>query len=76
MRSKEEAFDYRYFPEPDLPLIKVDDKILSEVKEQLVEHSYLKIKRYKEEYQFNKEYINALIQDVEINSLFEDAVSY
>lgn len=74
MRSKEEALDYRYFPEPDLPLIKINKEFLEETKQKLTQHSYLKIKKYKEEYKFNKEYINALIQNQEINELFESCI--
>jgi len=37
MRSKEEAHDYRYFPEPDLPPLKVEEKMIKEIKNTLPE---------------------------------------
>lgn len=74
MRSKEDALDYRYFPEPDMPPVQVDDNFLEEVKSQKVESVFSRIKRYKEEYGFHKEFINALIQTSDINNFFEKTV--
>lgn len=74
MRSKEDSLDYRYFPEPDLPTIKVDNAFLEPIKNNLVESSFEKITRYKTQYEFNKEYINALINNLEINEWFESSV--
>lgn len=62
MRSKEEALDYRYFPEPDLPPLVLDDSISTRLNEQRPEIPYQIIKTFKE-FWFNKEYINALIWD-------------
>lgn len=74
MRSKEDSLDYRYFPEPDLPLLKIEQAMLDEIKAKLVPSSYVRIKQYKE-YWFNKEYINALINNIELNIYFEDIVN-
>jgi aspartyl-tRNA(Asn)/glutamyl-tRNA(Gln) amidotransferase subunit B len=61
MRSKEDALDYRYFPEPDMPKLVLDEKILNwlDEKELIIPHD--SIKTFKEKYGFNKEYINSLI---------------
>jgi len=61
MRSKEDALDYRYFPEPDLPALILDEKILNELDKQTLEIPYTTIKIFKEQYGFNKEFINGLI---------------
>src|SRR5690606_26804665 len=37
MRSKEEAHDYRYFPEPDLPLVVVDEAAVARIRQRLPE---------------------------------------
>ena len=37
MRSKEEAHDYRYFPEPDLPPLEVDGAWVEEIRKSLAE---------------------------------------
>ncbi|MEF2175396.1 MAG: Asp-tRNA(Asn)/Glu-tRNA(Gln) amidotransferase subunit GatB [Candidatus Absconditabacteria bacterium] len=75
MRSKEDSLDYRYFPEPDLPVLQLDMSWVDSLKSTLVESSYSRIKRYKEQYGFNKEYINSLIQSTDVNLFFEDTVS-
>ena len=46
-RSKEESADYRYFPEPDIPPISIDDEWLAELEAQIVELPLGKIKRYR-----------------------------
>lgn len=46
MRSKEDAHDYRYFPEPDLLTIVVDEKLIQELKDSLPELPNKKISRY------------------------------
>ena len=46
LRSKEEANDYRYFPEPDLPVLRVDDGWIARVKETLPELPMARAERY------------------------------
>jgi len=69
MRSKEGALDYRYFPEPDLPPLKIDDTRKKQLNEQAVTLPHNIIKQFKD-YGFNKEYINALISDKEVLNYF------
>src|SRR5687768_17233745 len=47
-RDKEEAHDYRYFPDPDLPVVEVDDAWLTELKSQVGELPAARRKRYVE----------------------------
>ncbi len=75
MRTKEEELDYRYFPEPDLPPVKLEDETLEKIQSQLKSSSFERIKRYKQEYNFNKEYINAVFQSTDVNEYFEDCIS-
>ncbi len=70
MRSKEDALDYRYFPEPDLPTLKLEKEILDRLQNQKTILPHEIIKKMKETYGFNKEYINALIGDKEILDYF------
>ncbi len=74
MRSKETALDYRYFPEPDMPVLKLDDEILEKLenKELVIPHNI--IKKFKEEYWFHKEYINSLISEKEVLEYFFECV--
>ncbi|HBB04505.1 TPA: Asp-tRNA(Asn)/Glu-tRNA(Gln) amidotransferase GatCAB subunit B [Patescibacteria group bacterium] len=62
MRSKEDALDYRYFPEPDMPALKIDEARRNRLDTQIITVPHNIIKQFKE-YGFNKEYINALISD-------------
>jgi len=50
MRSKEEAHDYRYFPDPDLPLLVLDEKWLSGISKSMVELPEARRKRFVSEY--------------------------
>jgi aspartyl-tRNA(Asn)/glutamyl-tRNA(Gln) amidotransferase subunit B len=61
MRSKEDALDYRYFPETDLPDLYIDDELLQKVKERELTIPFDHIRKMKEEYGFNKEFINTMI---------------
>ena len=63
MRSKEDALDYRYFPEPDLPALVLDKDLLQNLANTALEIPYEIIKIFKEQYGFNKEFINGLIWD-------------
>lgn len=49
-RSKEEANDYRYFPEPDLPELKADSVRVEELKLGLPEFPWLKVRRWEKEF--------------------------
>lgn len=70
MRSKEDALDYRYFPEPDLPPLILSEELLENIKNISLEIPYIFIKQAKDEFWFNKEFINALIQDKETLDFF------
>ncbi|MEX2477993.1 MAG: Asp-tRNA(Asn)/Glu-tRNA(Gln) amidotransferase subunit GatB [Gracilimonas sp.] len=50
MRSKEEAHDYRYFPEPDLPPIHVTEALLNEIREDLPELADVRRERFMNDY--------------------------
>jgi len=70
MRSKEDALDYRYFPEPDLPELRLNDETMKRLNEQTIVMPHDIIKQFSQDYGFNKEYINALISDYEILKYF------
>ena len=61
MRSKENALDYRYFPEPDMPMLDLEKLQIGASESVVIPFSI--VKKLKEEYGFHKEYINALIGD-------------
>lgn len=72
MRGKEEAHDYRYFPEPDLPPMEIDSGWLTEIKENMPELPQVKRLRFKEEYSLSNDEISVLTQDKSLADFFEE----
>ena len=75
MRSKEDALDYRYFPEPDLPPLIIDNETLQQLNNETLEIPYQIIKKFKNQFWFHKEYINAIISDKETLDYFLSILS-
>ncbi|MCG6553830.1 MAG: Asp-tRNA(Asn)/Glu-tRNA(Gln) amidotransferase subunit GatB [Candidatus Magnetominusculus sp. LBB02] len=75
MRSKEEAHDYRYFPEPDLVPLMVDDGWISEIKKGIPELPDDKIRRYIEEFKLPAYDADLLASEKQTAAWFEEAVS-
>ena len=73
-RSKEEAHDYRYFPEPDIPPLEITDKLVNRLRDEIPELPEEKRKRYKTEYQLPDNYIEVLVDDRDRAFYFEEAV--
>jgi aspartyl-tRNA(Asn)/glutamyl-tRNA(Gln) amidotransferase subunit B len=74
-RSKEEANDYRYFPEPDLPILQFTKEYLDKLRNEMPELPQAKRKRFKEEYNLPSADIENLLNWKELNFYFEDVVS-
>ena len=72
MRSKEEAHDYRYFPEPDLVPFIVEENILSEIKNSLPEFPPEKHSRFMKQYSLTDYDAKILVQDRYLADFFED----
>ena len=73
-RTKEEAHDYRYFPEPDIPPFCFDKKFIEGLKRELPELPIEKRKRFRDSYQLPDNYINILVSSINISTYFEEAV--
>ena len=74
MRSKEEANDYRYFPDPDLLPVVIDQVLLNELKHELPELPDAKQKRFMAEYQISDEDARQLTISKQLADYFESAV--
>lgn len=72
-RVKEEANDYRYFPEPDLPPVVFTQENIEKIKEEIPELPKDKRKRFEKEYGLSKEFIEILIADRPRSDYFEEA---
>ncbi|MGI9376868.1 Asp-tRNA(Asn)/Glu-tRNA(Gln) amidotransferase GatCAB subunit B [Altererythrobacter sp. FM1] len=75
MRSKEDAHDYRYFPDPDLLPLDLDDDFLVECRESLPELPDAKKRRYVEELGLSEYNATQLTAEVEGFRRFEDVLS-
>lgn len=75
MRSKEDAQDYRYFPDPDLAPIVVSDEMLEELKSRQPEFRTAKMKRYKEEYGIPDYDIEIITGTKRMADLFEETTA-
>ena len=71
MRSKEDAQDYRYFPEPDLVPIVISDEWLQEIKDRQPEFRSEKLERYKKEYEIPEYDAKILTESKHLADLFE-----
>ncbi len=73
-RSKEEAKDYRYFPDPDLPPMRFSNAEIEKIKDTLPELPKQKRKRFVTDYKLPNDYAEILVFDLERANYFEEAV--
>jgi aspartyl-tRNA(Asn)/glutamyl-tRNA(Gln) amidotransferase subunit B len=74
MRTKEEAHDYRYFPEPDRVPLEIDEKWISEIKSQIGELPDERKERFKNQYKLSDYDANVLTSQKGIADYFEECV--
>jgi len=74
MRSKEEAHDYRYFPDPDLVPVLVDEAWIAGIREELPELPQVKRERFVKEYQIPAYDAGVLTADKALALYYEDVV--
>lgn len=75
MRSKEDAQDYRYFPDPDLVPVYISDEWIDEVKKSLPEFREEKMARYKAEFDIPDYDIGIITDSKHMADIFEETVS-
>ena len=73
MRDKEDAQDYRYFPEPDLAIIKISDKMIEDIKKSLPEMPENRRERYIREFKLPEYDSNILTTSKFLSDFFESA---
>ncbi len=74
MRSKEDAHDYRYFPDPDLLPLEVSDDFIENLKSEIPELPDEKKKRFIEKYKLSPYEANILVSDIETSNYFENVI--
>lgn len=76
MRSKEQAHDYRYFPEPDLPPVVVTKELLLDIESELPELPNVRIERFMSELGLSKEDAVVLTENRYLADYFEHTLTF
>ena len=74
MRDKEDAQDYRYFPDPDLVAIKLSEEYIENIKKSLPELPESRKERYLKEYELSEKDANIITASKYLSDLFEGAI--
>lgn len=74
MRDKEDAQDYRYFPDPDLVAIKLSEEYIQNIKDSLPELPESRKQRYLDEYKLSEKDANLITSSKYLSDLFEGAI--
>ena len=72
MRTKEDAHDYRYFPDPDLLPLELNDEFIEDIKKDIPELPDEKKKRFIEKFKLSPYEANILVSDIETSKYFEN----
>jgi len=75
-RTKEEAQDYRYFPEPDIPPLTFKEEEIEKIKKTLCELPRQKAKRFVKKFQIPENYAEILVSDLKRLEYFEKTVDF
>ncbi len=75
MRSKEEAHDYRYFPDPDLPVVRISADFVEQNRSQLPELPDAKKQRFMESFGLSTYDAEVLVADKQVAEYFEEVVA-
>ena len=73
MRDKEDAQDYRYFPDPDLVAIRLSDEYIEDIRKNLPELPESRKTRYMDEFKLSEKDAKAITASKYLSNLFEDA---
>ena len=74
MRSKENAQDYRFIPDPDLPVVKIDKKRVENLEKNLPETPRDKLEKIIKKHKIDEKSAKILITNLEIAELYEDVI--
>jgi len=74
-REKEEAHDYRYFPEPDLPVLHFSEKEIDEIKYEIPELPQSRRERLGREYELDEKSVEIFVQNKDLGEYFEKVIS-
>lgn len=72
MRLKEEAEDYRYIPDPDLPPMIAEEQRIETIREEMPEPAHIKSERFVNQYGIKKDHAQVLTSELELADAFEE----
>lgn len=75
MRSKEDAIDYKYFSEPNIPRYRITEKLLSEIKKSIPILAHERKEKYINKYGLSEYDSNVLVKNKKISDYFEECIS-
>lgn len=75
MRSKEDAIDYRYFTDPNLPPIKIDKEWINEIRKEIPKLHNERFRIYTKEYSINEKDAYTIVKDKEISDFYEECIT-
>jgi aspartyl-tRNA(Asn)/glutamyl-tRNA(Gln) amidotransferase subunit B len=75
MRSKEEAHDYRYFPEPDIPPVLFTDDEIDAIRDEMPELPNARLERYTKSYGLPEDDARLIIAQKEFSDFYDEAVT-
>ena len=76
MRSKEDAIDYRYFTDPNLPPIKIENDWVEEIRKEIPMLPNERFEIYTKEYNINEKDAYTIIRDKKISDFYEDCIRF
>ena len=74
MRSKEEAADYRYFQDPDLPILQISQSMIEQEKQSMPELPFDRFQRYTTQNGLTPNETEIIVEDVELATYYEQAL--
>ena len=74
MRSKVDAVDYKYYIEPNIPPIKIDDSWIEEIKQEIPMLQYERVEKYMGEYELSRYDSDIIVKDKRVSDYFEETI--
>ena len=75
MRSKVDAVDYKYYIEPNIPPIKIDDSLIEEIKSGIPMLQFDRINKYMKDYELSRYDSEILVHDKTVSDYFEECIN-
>ena len=74
MRSKVDAVDYKYYIEPNIPPIKIDDSWIEEIKQEIPMLQFERVEKYMGEYELSRYDSDIIVKDKRVSDYFEETI--